>query len=396
VIASAQDASNTTNTTPETPYPFFQPSYNMNGGDVNGVLAGIAIQMQYSQMYGKFILDFQSAQGWLQVAQGWVAMTAIENKGAPGAVGFFEEEKDLEEDDEEEHPDYDAIERQSETTLLHVLKIMYLQAAQKLQDAKTSNYQHKAQLSLLVQAGVGQVFPQIIYLSYYLESIRLMSSMITIQRQDAWTTWLLHEIMETDEFDNSKGFVPPTFVKTLAKSREVAMQLYHTEASLDLQIYMMDYYMQFSLMQMLQQQPTNAAGATSFVEEGVSETAEPSKPFFSPFMMMGGMMGGMGGPQYLTYMATYMKYFAIIMNVQAAQGLYTHAHLEAENDSNGMQYSGTIKMSSCSALQQWAYLKYQLAMLEMWGLFMGQSIPTANNNAAATNAFVQTDAAASQ
>jgi len=240
-------------------------------------------------------------------------MATIENGvNTPTPYGFEEEEsdEDLEEDEEEHSPDYDAIERQSEQTLLFVLKIMYLQAAQKLNDVKTTSYQNKAQLAVLVQAGLGQVFPQIIYMSYYTEMIRLISAAVTIQRQDAWNTWLLHEIMETEEFDNSRNGLPATFKSTLARSRAVAMELYYSEAQYDMQVYFMDYYIQMSLMSLLSQPGQNNAG-TSFVEE--ESTAQPSKPFF-PFMMMGGMMGG--GPQYLSYMALYLKYFTIIMNLQ--------------------------------------------------------------------------------
>jgi len=359
------------------------------------------MQMQYSQMYGKFLLDFQSANGWIQVAQGWVQMANIESGNTGNNNGYnngyvFEEEnsdndnEDLEEDDDNiSSSNYDAIERQSEQTLLFVLKIMYLQAAQKLNDVKTTSYQNKGQLAVLVQAGLGQVFPQIISLSYYTEMMRLMSAAITIQRQDAWNTWLLHEIMETEEFGNSHNGLPTSFATTLAHSRAVAMELYYSEATYDMQVYFMDYYIQMSLMSLLSQQQgsANANSATSFVEEGV--TAEPSKPFF-PFMMMGGM-GGMMGPQYLSYMAMYLKYSTIFMNLQAAQGLYTHATVEINPNAQNVN-AGQMKIYASSALQQWAYLKYYSVMLQMWGLFSGMPSPSAN--AAASNSLIQTDAQA--
>jgi len=380
LVGATSQANNQTQSAQPQGYGF--PWATPQAGDLSGAFGAIAavqVQQQLSLKYGKLLLDYQSSMGWIQVAQGWASMTTIENKGAANL------EEDEDEDEDENTPNYDEIEKQTEQTLLYVLKIMYLQAAQKLNDARQSNYQTKLQLAVLQQVGAGNpAISSVLYLMYYLESIRLLSSAITIQRQDSWNNWLLHEIMETNEFGNSEGEMPATFGTVMAQSRVNAMQLYYTEAMYDFQIFYLEYYLQMITGSLISPQSNAAsASASSFLEEEM--TAEPNKPFAALPLMM---MGGAGGP-YLSYMAMFIKYFAITMNVQAAQGLFTHA--QAELSGNGNANAGQIKLYAVNALQQWAYLKFQYAMIQMWGLFSGQPVPS-HAAAASNSALLQTGA----
>jgi hypothetical protein len=354
VAAVAQDAFNQT---------YFDPSA-MFGGAIGALQA----QQMMSQKYGSLMLDYQSASGWMQVANGWSQMATIETNGAA-----------LEEDEEHVGSNYDEVEANTERALLYVLKMMYLQAGNKFSLSQQSHYQSKVLVAMLQSSGAAgnPAMSSALYMMYYLQILRLMNSATTIQRQDAWNTWLLHEIMETNEFANGHGDIPSSFLTTMAHSREVAMQLYYTEATQEFQI----MYLEFYLRSMAGVPAANNAAASSFLEEEMTETpAEPNKPFM-PFMM-----GGMG-PQYLSYYNMYLSYFATIMNVQAAQGLYLHAHSEVSGE--GVEHSEAIKASAVQALQQWSYLKLQQSMIAMYGLFSGA--PVAHNTAAA-NSFVQTAA----
>jgi len=360
--ATGQDNNQTTPAQPQ--YAPQNPWGAPQTGDLSGAfgaIASIQVQQQMSLKYGKLLLDFQSSMGWMQVAQGWASMDRMEN---------------AEDSEDEGDQSYDDVERNTERTLMHVLKIMYLQAAQKLNEARQSNYQTKVNLALLQQVGAGNpAISSVLYLMYYLESIRLLSSAITIQKQDAWNNWLLHEIMETDEFDNSRTALPTTFSEAMAHSRANAMQLYYTEASYDLQIFYLEYYIQMiaaSFGGHANNNNNNAAAASSFLEEEM--TAEPSKPFTPftlPFMMMG------GGGQYLGYATLFIKFYAVTMNVQAAQGLLTHAQADLNPSDVNAKYAGTVKQFAVNALQQWAYLKLQYTMIQMWGLFSGMPVPSA-------------------
>jgi hypothetical protein len=336
----------------------------------------IQSQQYFSDRYRSVILDMQSAQGWMQVSQGWLTLNNMENS----------------EDDSSSGASYDDVERATEMTLLHVLKILYVQAANKLHDSHQSHYKTKVQLAVLQSMGAGSTgLAPLLSLMYYLETINVMGSAITIQKQDAWNTWLLHEIMETDEFGNSRDGLPEEFATAMQHARQIAMQLYHSEAQLDLQKFYLEYMinmyvMQLSGPQQMANNNNNAAAAASFLEEESTPTepAEPNKPFF-PMMMM----GMMGGSPYYSYMAFYLKYSAVIMNLQAAHGLMTHAFMDAQSDSSSedlSKYAQMNKVYAFQALHQWAYLRLTQVSLDMYSMFFGaaqQPTMAAANNASA-------------
>jgi hypothetical protein len=373
---SCQTASNDTQAYPGVfpfPFPFAQGA---GGNPLMSAIFAIQTQQYFSDRYRTVILDLQSAQGWMQVSQGWLTMNNMENS----------DDDDSSSSSSSNGASYDEVERATEMTLLHVLKLLYIQAANKLHDSHQSHYKTKVQLAVLQSMGAGNSgLAPLLSLMYYLETINVMSSAITIQKQDAWNTWLLHEIMETDEFGNSQDGLPEEFATTMQHSRQIAMQLYHSEAQLDLQKFYLEYMINMYVMQLSggagQQMMNNnnannannnnnAAAAASFLEEE-AEPAEPNKPFF-PMMMMG-MMGG-GASPYFSYMTFYLKYSAVMMNVQAAHGLMTHAFMDAQSSSSDSsedlsKYAQMNKVYAFQALHQWAYLRMTQASLDMYSMF---------------------------
>jgi hypothetical protein len=349
--------------------------------DVNqaamAAIASVQAQQQISGKYATLMLDYHAAMGWLQVSNHW--MTVAKNQQSNNL-------EDLEEDDEDEdfvplgtfanHVDSQdprGAERAGEQALLGVLKVVYLQASKKLHEAHQSHYQTKVQLMLLQAAGAGNSgLSSVITLMYYLETLRSISSALTIQRQDSWNQWALLESLETSLI----GPISQTFSQTLSKARLNAMGLYYQEASTELQIFYLEYYLQMIVTQL--SAPHAASSAASFLEEEM--TAEPNKPF-SPFMMM-----GLGGGQYMGYYSLMLRFWAVTMNSNAAQGLYLAAsHQDKPNPS--------IQTYAVSALQQWAYLKLQQSMIDMYSLFGAmQGAPAFHHNAAAAASFVQTQA----
>jgi len=290
-----------------------------------------------------------------------------------------------EEDDEEDNglnklgTNYDDLERSVETQFMYVLKMFYIQSGIRFHAAHQSHYQTKIQLAVLQQIGAGNpAISSVLYLMYYMEMLRLMGSSVTIQRHDALTHWLYHEMMETDEFDNSRVALPVTFEETMVKSRVVATQLHVQQASIDYQILMLEYYLQMLTGSLASGHYSNNAAASSFLEEEM--TAEPNKPFFSPMMMM--------GPQYLNYFVLYLKFASSTFNLQCAQAFALGAQIDSNPSDANAKHAVEIKRNALHALYQWAYINLQLAMVQMWGMFSGA--PVAHN--AAASSLVQTDA----
>jgi hypothetical protein len=253
-------------------------------------------------------------------------------------------------------------------------------------------------MQLAVLQSVAAAAPQIgsvVSLMYYLEVLRVMSSAYTIQRQDAWNTWLLYEMIETDIFGNSEENIPEAFLPIMATAQVNAMTAYHHEASTDLQIMILEQYLQMIVAQF---SGTGHAAASSFLEEEATETpaepSNPSKPFF-PFMGMG------MNPQIMSYYVMMMKYWSVMFNYQASQGLLTNAMMELKELTDGTenQQGAQVKTSAIYALQQWAYLNMMQIMFEFQSYMAMMNYGGshfANANAAAANSFVQTEASAPQ
>jgi hypothetical protein len=378
-----------------TPYFFPTPQQLPQGA---GQVQAVLMQRMYSEGYASLILNFQSTMGWMQVSQGWLSMIqqeAAASKAQEAGSSFEEEEMvplmftaptGAESHSADPAARYDETERASERALLSVIKIMYIQAGKKLSRAQDSHYQTKMQLSVLQTQ---PQFASIVSMMYYLEVLNVMSSAYTIQRQDAWNTWLLYEIIETDVFGNDIDNVPTEFARIMSKAQLAAMSTYYMEASIDLQIMFLKYYLMSATG--IPAHANNAA-ANSFLEEESESSAEPNKPFFSPMMMMGG-----SNPQMMAYYTTMMKYWSVLFNFQAAQGLYQYAHMEEQSwtaDHVDPAMSAQVKTYAVSALQQWAYLNMIQVMFDFQSFSMGA--PTFQHAAAASanaNAFVQTEAA---
>jgi len=348
------------------------------------------MQKYMSEKYASLILNFQSNMGWLQVAQGWQQMAQIEST----ARSSFDSEDEVYSAPSESIEQYDKIEQSSERALLSVVKIMYIQAGKKLSIAQESHYQTKMQLAML--QGYAAAAPQIgsvVSLMYYLQILRVMSSAYTLQRQDAWNTWLVYEMIETDIFGNVQENIPESFLSVMATAQVNAMTAYHHEASTDLQIMFLEQYLQMLVAQF---SGSHANAASSFLEEEVTETpaepSNPSKPFF-PFMGMG------MNPQIMTYYTMMMKYWSVMFNYQASQGLLTNAVMELKELTDGTENTqgAQVKTYAVSSLQQWAYLNMMQTMFEFQSVMAMMSYGGSNfahADAAAANSFVQTEAAA--
>ena len=65
----------------------------------------------------------------------------------------------------------------------------------------------------------------------------------TLQRYDALSQWLVYEIIETDDFDNSRLALPEQMVKGMAKMGYIHTSLQVQEATYGLQGMYIEYYM---------------------------------------------------------------------------------------------------------------------------------------------------------
>jgi hypothetical protein len=316
----------------------------------------------------------QGATSWMQIAQMYMKLAEDE---ARACHHVLEEGGDDDGGSCVLNNDVDKLERETEHLVLYVTKIMYLAAGNKFNSAYESHYRTKLQLSILAQVGAGNpLVSTVLYLAYYAESLRLLSAMSSIVRQDALTTYIHHEIMETDEYQNSRIELPESFAQAISKSRVIANGMYFTEASYEYQILMLDYYMQMIFTSQAGFHGNNNNANSFLEEEATADPAQPSKPFFSPLMMM--------GPQYMSYMTMYLKFFASTMNYQSAQAFYQSAMIDADPHAEPAKHSKEIKTFALQALYQACFMNYQLALLKIWSLYSGA--PVAHNAAAANSA----------
>jgi hypothetical protein len=232
---------------------------------------------------------------------------------------------------------------------------------------------------------------------YIRDFLQIIQTSQTLQRHDSWTLWNFLEIMETNEFPDGTD-VPPQLQLQIKTSAANAMRVFASETSIDLQLFFIDYYLAAMNQQAFQQAapPAAAPAPASFIQEELSEEAQPSKPFL-PMMMM-------SNPGYMMYYTWMLKFYSKYMVSNAAQTLSTAAHIDLQkasgvaHDAQQGYYpqshasSSQLKRAGLSALTQWVQIRYFLVYLDFMTMYMG-SFPqtTPQGHAAAASNLVQTD-----
>jgi len=336
------------------------------------------LQAAASKKYANLMLQIQSMQAWAQVAQQYMKMLEMEQ----GSVAHMLEEDDDDDDDEPSpmptrESGYDDLERSTERMFLYAMKFYFLQAADKLNSAYEAHYQQKQMLGFII-ASRHPAATSMMYLSYYNEAIRTLGTAATLQRYDALSQWLVYEIIETDDFDNSRMALPEHMLKGMAKMGYTHTSLQVQEATYGLQGMYIEYYMKA----MFAAPFANNNAASSFLEEEM--TAEPNKPFFSPMMFM--------APQYMNTITTYLDFASATFGLQAAQLFHIGAQIGLGENTGiaGGAKPEDIKRAALQNMYQWAYLSLQSGMVQLWSFFAsGGAHHTAAVNA---NSFVQTGA----
>jgi hypothetical protein len=383
------------------------------GSDASSV-ASLQAQQVMSNQYSNLILEWQSVMAWSRIVSGWHAMISPSGQSQqyPSGNGLYGyEQQDLEQDFEEKDFDLEndlsvsrKAEAMSEQSMLMLLKYLHIICAKKLDASQAVHYQSKAVIATAQAAGASNPFmSQMLYLLYIRDFLQTIQTSQTLQRYDSWTLWNFLEIIETNEFSEGAA-LPPTLQLQLKTSAATAFRVFHTEVSIDLQLFFIDYYLAAMNQQVFAAQPV--AQPASFIQEEVSEEAQPGKPFF-PMMMM-------GNPQYMMYYTWMLKFYSKFIVFNAAQSLASAAQIELHHVSgvqtqdnqgfNGYGYgyqqqqnhgdSTQLKRYGLASLQQWVQIRYFLVYLDFISMYMGafpQTTPQGHAAAAATN-LVQTEA----
>jgi hypothetical protein len=276
-----------------------------------------------------------------------------------------------------------------------LLKYLHIICAKKLDASQAIHYQSKMAIATAQAAGAtNPVMSQLLYILYIRDFLQTIQTSQTLQRHDSWTLWNFLEIVETNEF-HSKGQAPPRLILQIKTAASNAFRVFTTETSLDLQLFFLDYYLGAIAMQFSPQAaapvaaPVAGTPATpTFLQEELTEGAQPSKPFL-PMMMM-------SNPMYFQYFSFMMKMYSKYMVFSAAQSLNNAAQMDLY-EAHGHKIHGDstqLKRFGVSSLHQWVQIRYFLVYLDFMTMFYGaypQSIPQGHAAAAASN-LVQTDA----
>eukprot|EP00298_Acanthocystis_sp_HF-20_P013596 c20425_g1_i2.p1 GENE.c20425_g1_i2~~c20425_g1_i2.p1 ORF type:complete len:482 (+),score=230.84 c20425_g1_i2:56-1447(+) len=360
----------------------------------------IPAQSMLSYQYSSLLLEFQSLTAFSRAVAGWNMMTSIDINGQSSSSSSSFEEDDfvLEEDhlSSSSSPSRKQIESQTEFSFMTYLKNLQIITARKLESAQNIHYQSRLVTSALQgMSATNPMSSSLLYMLYYRDVLQTLMSAQSIQRHDSWTVWNFLEMMETQEDASS---LPKNLIHSIKHAYATAMRGFATEAMLDFQTFMIDYYLQPMLSQAAGvnvaaqvQQPTAAANPTSFVEEEVSVQAQPGKPFFGP----------MSSPQSMMYFMFMYKFYAKYIVLNAAQSLANEAALDlhhfvlpSADNSKLISNLPHIRISAISGLQQWAQIKFFLLYMDMYTLFAAPGSPRMGGDGPAAhlsaNSLVQT------
>jgi len=349
--------------------------------------ADIPTQQAMSYQYSNLILEFQSLTAWMRTISGWRMMYSDVQANGVSYLEIDDDDSDfvLEENNTQKPslemwgqmgmgtggygavtPQFQnkdistkrRIEADTEYSMMTYLKYLNLITARKLEAAQNTHYQSRAVTSAL--QGLGATNPMatsLLYMLYYRDVLQTMMTSQAIQRHDIWTVWNFLEIMETNE-DPDKTQAPAELKSAIKKAYATSMRVFATEAMLDFQTFMIDYYLQPMLAQLAgpAAAPAPAPAPASFLEEEVE--AQPEKPFF----------GQMNSPQYMMYYLSMMKFYVKYILLNAAQTLATEAgYAVAPNvDSKVVSHLPVMKQYGLASLQQWVQLKFYLLYFDMF------------------------------
>jgi hypothetical protein len=402
-------------------------------------IAALQVQQAMSSQYSNLILELQSLVAFSRTLSGWYKLSKLSGAGQQQQQqynNYFEESNNVDNEDDfsmnaekkvnpvgsekslemffgqmdamsgvgmygqtgmEIDPAYDEarkIESQSEYSFLLVLKYLYLVNAKRLETSQTVHYQSKLALGALQAAGAtNPMASQMLYMLYMRDIMQIMMTANSLQRHDALTLWNFLEIIETNEFPARDA--PDELKQSIKKANFGAFKAYYTEASLDFQIFFIDYYLQAMMAQAIA--PAAAAAATtattplasSFVQEEMTEGATPEKPFF-PTMMS-------NPQQYMVYYMFMMKFFSKSLLVQGVQALFMEASsaLAPNHNNQGARVDpAQIRHRGILLLSQWCQIRYFQVTMDVYMMFSGmaaQTTPQTHASAAAMNNFVQVE-----
>lgn len=361
------------------------------GGAAQGVTA-VYMQQQYSATYATALLEVQAGYVWYQAAEGMEKM-AIVSAGAGGfadpVFGLEEEASNIEKmaksGKSAEHMAFleveevirgvtddvgsmdDLIEAQTESSLLQLVKLMYVQAAHRLGSTQERHYQIKMVTGQLAPLATGsEQLSQVMYLLYYRDMVELVTTTVTIQKQDSWNFWVFNEMLETQLFQESE--LPQTFMQRLAASRLQAMGQFQMQAQLELVGLVMDMYLQQLVggmsMQMQQSGMVNMMQTAGGEQMGSSFLETETQ--FVPSMALGGLFGW---EQFMPY----VKFYTAWVKYQASSQLAMIAQIDALAlvGKDGGQADKTPAMMAHQVmplLKSWTQLRLMLALYDFYQL----------------------------
>jgi len=198
--------------------------------------------------------------------------------------------------------------------------------------------------------------------------LELITTTVTIQKQDIWNFWIFNEMIETDMF-NDGNEMPDEFAMRMAISRLQSMSQFQTQAGLELASMVMDYYIQSTvsgiLGPMVNQRAMSAAGAyaqgTSFLETG-TQTGTGTQ--FVPSMALGGMFGW---AQFLPYIKFYTAWIKYYVSSELAMMSQIDAMTLMGRDAPMASHKPQIMAhQTMPLLKQWTQLRLMLALFDFY------------------------------
>merc|ERR1712226_352606 len=408
-VAQTTDLNVTSNESNYTEVPVEEPVMEPEAlpMDFSGAMAASLVyaQQEYYALYATVLLELQASYAWLHVSEGMANMatasvggradpsgfmsfeegaTDIENHLSGGATSFLEEDQFS--------GMAELVERQTEQSLLQLVKLMYVQAAHRLGSAQELHYRNK--VVLLQLAPFAQISPavgQLIYVLYYRDMVELIISAITLQKQDAWNTWVFHEMMETELFLD--GAVPSSFQRRMAFARRQAMGQFQTQAGLELAAVVLEYH-----TTSLQQDIVGAAFQNQRMAQMSQATMQADQSFlevesqaqFVPSMALGGFFGWQEFLPYVKFYTAWIKY-----HVSSSLALLSHVDALAtvgKDQGHSKHTPYLMAHQVMPMLKQWTQLRLMLALYDFYAatgaIDAGRMAGTAahHHNTAASNA----------
>jgi len=356
----------------------------MQGG-IQNVMQLYSMQ-QFSSLYATSLLELQASWMWMNAADSMEKLAIVgasgESSFASPAMGLEEGASSIEHDIDQSFLEVEddmamLMEHETEKSLLALVKLQYIQAANRLGASQESHYQVKAVVARIASAG-GAV-PQLQTLTqtlYYRDMLELITTCVTIQKQDIWNFWIFNEMVETEMF-NDGSEMPDEFGERMAVARLQAMSQFQMQAGLELASMVMDFYIQQTVaglmapyvaqMQgtpnMMQMPQGPYAQGTSFLE---TETSTGAGTQFVPSMALGGLFGWQ---QFLPYMKFYTAWIKYYVASELAVLSQVDAMSLMGKDTPMAEHKPRIMASqTMPLLKQWTQLRLMLSLYDFYSL----------------------------